>query len=223
MDLLGKFSKEAIADRLNKAATARGLVDRKGDTDIPKISEITKLAPRTLHNYFKGEQRPGSEPLGKFNEQLGFNLNYIVAGNGTPLNNAGESGACFELEVIKDGRNANQVRENIETIAFPAWADISNDCIVFRVGDDSMINVGIGTGCMVVVKPEEKIQSGSIALVDLWGAYTVKHYFCSSKGEVMLKPANTSHVETRFNIEESADIKPIGSVVAAYKIFSGDY
>lgn len=206
---------EELGNRLKLIREILGLTQRE-------ISHSIGVGLRSWQDYESDSNKPGSLVLSGLCS-LGINGHWLLTGKGLPLISDVNSDGGFKLELIKKGWKPNQIQDNSDTVSIPAWADVTNDCIVFRVGDDSMINAGIGTGCCVVVKPTDDVNSGAIALVDLWGALTVKHYYCSSKGEVLLKPANNSHVETRFNIEESVDIKPVGLVVAAYKLFTGEY
>lgn len=73
---------------------------------------------------------------------------------------------------------------------------------VFSVSGDSMINLGIYEGDLVVVKKTTEVESGDIVIANVDGAYTIKTYK-NKEGKIWLEAANPSYKEIRpkFKLE----------------------
>tara|TARA_R110002096_G_scaffold172484_8_gene346199 strand:- start:1709 stop:2338 length:630 start_codon:yes stop_codon:yes gene_type:complete len=187
------------------------------------ISRQIDVGLRSWQDYESGKNVPGSAVLQNLC-RLGVNGHWLLAGVGQPLIKSSDEKNCLPIKLVEQDDRTGKIKDkNGALIYVPHWPGVTQESIAYEIKDDSMINVGIGNGTIVIVNLEDNIQSGSIALVDLWGAYTVKYYFKSKTGEVMLRPANKAHVETRFNIQESEDINAIGRVVATIKYERNNY
>ena len=70
------------------------------------------------------------------------------------------------------------------------WSDPS--CVALRVRGDSMINAGILTGDMVVVRPQQNADDGQIVVARIEDEATVKR-LSRRNGEVWLLPENPAY------------------------------
>lgn len=207
---------ETLKQRLKAVRELLGFTQR----DIARAIDV---GLRSWQDYESGNNVPGSGVLHGLCE-LGVNGHWLLTGIGAPIFSGVDDSSCTTIEFVNEDPKFGRVNEkDPPTVSVPFWPGVSDKCIAFKVQDDSMLNDGIVTNSIVIVSKDSDIESGSLALVDLWGAYTVKRFFKSSKGEVMLKPSNPAHVETRFNMEESIDIHAIGTVVAVIKKFTVEY
>lgn len=73
-------------------------------------------------------------------------------------------------------------------------ARLQDEVFVLRISGDSMINAGIGTGDIVLVKSAKEFSSGDIVLADVDGETTVKRFISEDKPPYLyLKPENPKY------------------------------
>lgn len=98
--------------------------------------------------------------------------------------------------------------ENIEEyVAVPAAAGGSEGAYLLRVRGESMKNVGIIEGDLVVVRPQDSAQDGDIVVALVGEDATVKRYFRESD-HVRLQPENDEMAPIR-----SREVRVLGKVV----------
>jgi repressor LexA len=98
--------------------------------------------------------------------------------------------------------------ENVEEyVAVPDMAGGSDGEYLLRVRGDSMKNVGIIEGDLVVVRPQDTARDGEIVVALLGEEATVKRYF-REPDHIRLQPENEAHEPIR-----SKEVKVLGRVV----------
>jgi repressor LexA len=98
--------------------------------------------------------------------------------------------------------------ENIEDyIQTPPFAGGNDGEYVLRVKGDSMINIGILEGDLVVVRPQDTANAGDIVVALVGEEATVKRFF-QEADHVRLQPENSSMEPIR-----SRDVRVLGRVV----------
>lgn len=83
-----------------------------------------------------------------------------------------------------------------------------------RVKGDSMANAGIPDGSLVLVRRQDSVENGEVAvvLVDNEEA-TVKRFYLHSNGIVELRPNNPKYASLVFTPEEAHTVQVIGKVM----------
>lgn len=79
---------------------------------------------------------------------------------------------------------------------------LSPSTFVFHVSGDSMVDIGIYEGDMVVVKKTQDVKDGDIVIANVDGAYTIKTY--RKKGDIItLEAANPDYktIKPKFKLE----------------------
>lgn len=105
-------------------------------------------------------------------------------------------------------------QENVEdTIPFPMRFIRRNDSFILRVKGDSMINVGIFDGDLIIVAPSRVANNGDIVVALLDDEATVKTFY-KEKNCVRLQPEN----DTMAPIY-ATDVQILGKVVALFRTF----
>jgi repressor LexA len=98
--------------------------------------------------------------------------------------------------------------ENIEEyVSVPAAAGGRDGAYLLRVRGESMKNVGIIEGDLVVVRPQESAEDGDIVVAMVGEDATVKRYFRESD-HVRLQPENDEMEPIR-----SREVRVLGKVV----------
>lgn len=81
--------------------------------------------------------------------------------------------------------------ENIETYFIMSKEIIGDiDCFFLKAKGESMINVGIDDGDLVLIRKQEYARSGDIAVILLDNDATLKRVFFESNGKIRLHPEN---------------------------------
>jgi repressor LexA len=97
----------------------------------------------------------------------------------------------------------------------------SSDAFMLEVKGDSMMNLGIFPGDLVVVEPadEADIQNGEVVAARVDGDATVKRYFANG-GQVVLEPANSDYAP--LLVHDKTDFTVLGRVTGLYRRFTRD-
>lgn len=80
--------------------------------------------------------------------------------------------------------------ENLEsTMTLPVQLTGNSDCFMLRVQGDSMMNIGIYEGDMLIVRHQNTANNGDIVVARIDDEATVKRFF-KEKGHIRLQPEN---------------------------------
>ncbi len=89
----------------------------------------------------------------------------------------------------------------------------AGDFIVIAVGD-SMIEAGIHDGDQCVIRPQEQVENGEIALIAVDDGSTIKR-FCQDEEGIHLKPCNPAHPTQHYDVD--APIRVLGRFITVVK------
>lgn len=89
----------------------------------------------------------------------------------------------------------------------------AGDFIVIAVGD-SMIEAGIQDGDKCVIRPQEWVENGEIALVAVDDGSTIKRFYQDEHG-IHLKPCNPAHPTQHYDV--GAPIRVLGRFITVVK------
>ena len=125
----------------------------------------------------------------------------------------------FKLKIPVMGRSAAGMPIEMVTIpkdpvSINGEAQVkAGDFIVIAVGD-SMIEAGIHDGDKCVIRPQEQVENGEIALVAVDDGSTIKR-FCQDEDGIHLKPCNPAHPVQHY--DAGAPIRVLGRFIAVVK------
>lgn len=104
--------------------------------------------------------------------------------------------------------------ENVEdTIPFPMRFIRHNDSFLLKVKGDSMINVGIFDGDLIIVAPAQVAANGEIVVALIDDEATVKTFY-KEKGRIRLQPENDT-MEPIY----ATDVQILGKVIGLFRTF----
>jgi len=105
--------------------------------------------------------------------------------------------------------------ENIEDyVQTPSYAGGDQGAYLLRVRGDSMKNIGMLDGDLVVVKPQETAEEGEVVVALIGEEATVKRFF-QEDDHVRLQPENDAMAPIR-----SSDVRVLGKVVGLMRSMS---
>lgn len=103
--------------------------------------------------------------------------------------------------------------QNVEdTITFPVHLVRNNNSFMLRVKGDSMINVGIYDGDLLIVSPQKVAQNGDIVVAVIGEEATVKTFY-REKDRIRLQPEN----DAMAPIYVREDIQLAGKVTGLFR------
>ena len=88
---------------------------------------------------------------------------------------------------------------------------------LLKVRGDSMKGAGIYNGDLVLVKKQERAESGEIVAAYFGGEATVKYFWLKRKS-VELRPANSAYSPIRITQENHPDFRVLGKVKAVVRV-----
>ena len=90
----------------------------------------------------------------------------------------------------------------------------SDKTFLFKISDDSMVNVGINKGDTVLIKSQKEFVSGDIVLAQVNGELTVKRFISDDQPPyIYLKPENSKYEVIPFTEE----VRMKGKVISIRK------
>lgn len=89
----------------------------------------------------------------------------------------------------------------------------AGDFIVIAVGD-SMIEAGIHDGDKCVIRPQEWVENGEIALVAVDNGSTIKRFY-REDDEIRLKPCNSAHSAQKYGSD--VPVRVLGRFITVVK------
>ncbi|MHB0913466.1 MAG: transcriptional repressor LexA [Armatimonadota bacterium] len=95
------------------------------------------------------------------------------------------------LGSVAAGKPILAVEEYDEVFSLPQEFFSGSDGFMLRVRGESMIEVGINDGDMVIVRRQDSVDNGDITVVLVDGEATVKHFYREDK-KIRLQPANST-------------------------------
>lgn len=152
-----------------------------------QLASLTGITTRSIQNYESGSRMPNSlEITEKLAAALGVTTTYLLGEEEetTPVRLLG-SIACGPF---------NFGEENIlETYHFPTAFTGKGEFFLLRTFGESMIDVGIEPGNLVLIRQQNSAKSGDIVVVSVGDETTLKRYYPEpEKKRIRLHPENES-------------------------------
>lgn len=160
------------------------------------------------------------EAFGKAEQLLTLAGMYIAKAQGAEKAKAASlDNSCrsdFKLKIPVMGRSAAGMPIEMVTIpedpvSINGEAQVkAGDFIVIAVGD-SMIEAGIHDGDKCVIRPQEQVENGEIALIAVDDGSTIKRFYQDDQG-IHLKPCNPAHPTQHYDVD--APIRVLGRFIS---------
>lgn len=200
-----KQKKREVGNRL------RGLrvLAHKTHNDMAKLLGITR---QTWSAWERGENTPKSETLRWLASYFGTTVDFILEGK-----NPVATVPVRILGVVRAGEAIlAEAEEHIDTIEVPQTM-IEPGAVYFglKVTGDSMQDLGIREGMTVLVRQQDTIDDGQIAIVLIEDSATLKKCY-RANGSLILIPANPRYKEMKIPADK---VKILGRVRYAISEF----
>ncbi len=193
-----------FTDRLKKLRKEKGLYQKD-------LAEILGVGRTTIGNYEQGIRFPDKDLLNDLADYFNVSIDYLLGRStqATPQNNNNDLAKVPVLGDIQAGYPVTAV-ENIEGYRPVTKDQIRNgDYFYLKVRGESMINSRIHPGDYVLIKKQNTVKNGKIAVVSIDNEATLKKVY-QKENQLILQPDNPDY-EPIIVFDENVRI--IGKVV----------
>ena len=192
-----------------------GLLQMNGLT-VYKVSKATGIAQSTFSDWKSGRSTPKADKLKKIAEFFGVSVSYLLGGDeellGDPRVRRAFGSRCA-VPIIGEIRAGSPIITDQTLLGYEV-ADVSDaeEHFYLKVCGDSMKNIGMVDGSLVLFHKQQYAQDGEIVACLVGGdSATVKRFRRSHKN-IYLLPENEAYEPIRLTTEdfETGDARILG-------------
>ena len=195
-----------------------GLLQMNGLT-VYKVSKATGIAQSTFSDWKSGRSTPKADKLKKIAEFFGVSVSYLLGGDEELLGDPRVRrafGARCAVPIIGEIRAGSPIITN-ETLLGYESADIDSaeDYFYLRVRGDSMKDIGMVEGSIVLFHKQQYAENGDIVACLVGGESATVKRFRREHKRVYLMPENEEYqpIELSTDDFESGEARILGVAV----------
>ena len=191
---------------------------KSNNTTAYKVARATGIAQSTFADWKSGRSTPKADKLKKIPDYFGINVSYLI--DGDELDGLGADTLKYSVgklvPIIGEIRAGAPIITD-ETIIGYEQADIDSveDFFYLKVCGDSMKNIGMINGSIVLFHKQQYAENGNIVACLVGGdSATVKRFYREHK-RVLLLPENEEYspIELSTDDFESGEARILGVAV----------
>ena len=183
------------------------------NTTVYRVSKDTGISASTFTDWKHGRSVPKADKLKKIADHFGVSISYFFADPSSTSPLARRGARLPLIGVIRAGSPI--ITE--ETLLGHEWADVddTDDYFYLEINGDSMKNIGMVHGSLVLFKKQQYAQNGDIVACLVDGDSATVKRFHKEKKEVVLLPENEDYSPIHIPPEdfESGDARILGIAV----------
>ncbi len=188
------------------------------NTTVYKVSKATGIAQSTFSDWKSGRSTPKADKLKKIADHFEINVSYLI--DGEELSEVGSLSAKHAsgklVPIIGEIRAGAPIITNESVIGYErADIDSAEDFFYLRVCGDSMKNIGMVDGSIVLFHKQQYAENGNIVACLVGGdSATVKRFRREHK-RILLLPENEDYspIELSTDDFESGEARILGVAV----------
>lgn len=191
---------------------------KKHNTTVYKVSKATGIAPSTFSDWKSGRSCPKADKLKKIADHFGVGMEYMIDADSESWTLYQEKARSPRkmIPIIGEIRAGSPIITN-ETLIGYEYADIGNseDHFYLRVCGDSMKNIGMVNGSIVLFRKQQYAENGDIVACLVGGdSATVKRFQRDHK-RVLLIPENEDYspIELSTDDFEAGEARILGVAI----------
>ena len=173
---------------------------------VYKVSKATGIAQSTFSDWKSGRSTPKSDKLKKLADFFGVSVSYLLGGDedesGSSVAYRGFGARCA-VPIIGEIRAGSPIITN-ETILGYESADIDSaeDYFYLRVRGDSMKNIGMLEGSIVLFHKQQYAENGDIVACLVGGESATVKRFRRDHKRVLLTPENDEYEPIELSTDD---------------------
>lgn len=198
-----------INKRIKQLRTTNNLTQKE-------LADYLGLTPKMISFYELGQRVPPSDIIIKLSQKFGVTTDYLL-GNSDLVLPKGFVGLPPEnkkipiIGTVRCGPNGLAF-EYIDDYVFIS-AEIKGDIRGFHCKGDSMVGLGIFDGDTAIVRIQEEVENGEIAVVVINGDEGTLKRVRKHDGVIVLEAANPAYPPRVFSGKEANTVHIVGKVL----------
>ena len=185
------------------------LLKSNGST-VYRVSKETGIPASTFSDWKTGRSAPKAEKLKKIADYFGVSLEYLINGNELRVKKENK------IPIIGEIRAGSPIITN-ETILGYEVADVTDaeEYFYLKVFGDSMKNIGMVNGSLVLFRKQQYADNGDIVACLVGGDSATVKRFRKSQKNIYLIPENEDYKPIKLTTDdfESGDARILGVAV----------
>ncbi len=179
-------------------------------TTVYRVSKATGISASTFTDWKTGRSIPKLDKIKLIADHFGVSLDYMINNGITPEDDEGEG--C-NVPIIGEIRAGSPIITN-ETLLGYEHADVADadDYFYLRVQGDSMKNIGMIEGSLVLFQKQQYAEEGDVVACLVGGDCATVKRFRRSKKTVYLMPENEDYAPIKLTTDdfESGEARILG-------------
>jgi len=183
-------------------------------TTVYRVSKDTGISASTFTDWKHGRSAPKADKLKKIADYFGVGINYFFDDKASFAHPSASGGA--QVPIIGIIRAGTPIITD-ETLLGHEWANVedADEYFYLEINVDSMKNIGMVNGSLVLFKKQQYAENGDIVACLVDGDSATVKRFKKEKKEVVLFPENEDYSPIHIPPEdfESGDARILGIAV----------
>lgn len=184
-------------------------------TTVYRVSKDTGIAASTLSDWKNGRSTPKTEKIRMIADYFGVSLEYML-GKAESAPNGVEFYNVTQIPIIGEIRAGSPIITNESLLGYEyAEVNESEEFFYLKVQGDSMKNIGMVDGSLVLFRKQQYAQEGEIVACLVGGDSATVKRFRRSKRNVYLMPENEEYEPIKLSTDdfESGEARILGVAV----------
>ena len=185
-------------------------------TTAYRVSKETGISAATLSDWKSGRSVPKLDKMKLIAEFFGVSLEYMLTGEDTFAESEAQSDAPFEsgsrIAIIGEIRAGLPIITNESVLGYEYAEVDAEEYFYLRVQGDSMKNIGMIDGSLVLFHKQQYAEDGDIVACLVGGDSATVKRFRRSKKNIVLMPENPDYEPIRLTTDdfESGEARILG-------------
>ena len=179
-------------------------------TTVYRVSKDTGIAASTLSDWKNGRSAPKADKIRILAQYFGVSTDYMLGGSRAGL---GSSLDSARIPIIGEIRAGSPIITNESVLGYE-YADVEDkdEYFYLRVQGDSMKNIGMIDGSLVLFRKQQYAEDGEIVACLVGGESATVKRFHRSKKTVYLMPENEDYQPIKLTTDdfESGEARILG-------------
>ena len=183
------------------------LLKMEGST-VYRVSKETGISASTFTDWKNGRSVPKADKLKKIADYFGVSLDYLMEGAPAPL-----PAQERMVPIIGEIRAGSPILTNESLLGYEsASVDTTDDYFYLKVQGDSMKNIGMVHGSLVLFHKQQYAEDGDVVACLVGGESATVKRFHRSQRNVYLVPENEDYRPIRLSTDdfESGEARILG-------------
>lgn len=185
------------------------------------LAEYLNLTPKMVSFYELGQRTPPSDIILKLAEKFSVTTDYLLGNSDLMYSNEVhlpiENKKIPVIGTVTCGPNGLAF-EYIDDYVY-IDSHLGNNIVAFHCKGDSMIGLGIAKGDIAIVRQQDSIENGELAIVIINGDKGTLKRVRFQENMIVLESANSAYPPRIFSGKEMNIVKIVGKVIEVRKIF----